>query len=112
MKFQEEQRPESKKVLLRTCNDAILAYPLYENLKIVSVAFAVCKAVAATDDNDDRKLVVDTILKLLAFPDIQVYPPPPPAPFHNYSFPSLFAGVMFLTKPRTANTKTGIFGLN
>ena len=92
MKFQEEQRPESKKVLLRTCNDAILAYPLYENLKIVSVAFAVCKAVAATDDNDDRKLVVDTILKLLAFPDIQVYPPPRP-PFTTTVFPRYSRGL-------------------
>lgn len=57
---------------MRTCNEAILTYPLYENLKIVSISFAVCKAVAAADDNVDRKLVVDTILKLLAFPDIQV----------------------------------------
>jgi hypothetical protein len=75
MKFQEDQRPESKRVLLRTCNEAILTYPLYENLKIASVSFAVCKAVSATDDNVDRKLVVDTILKVLAFPDIQVYTP-------------------------------------
>ncbi len=59
---------------MRTCNEAILTYPLYENLKIVSISFAVCKAVAAADDNVDRKLVVDTILKLLAFPDIQVAP--------------------------------------
>ena len=29
-----------------------------------------------------------------------------------YSFPSLFAGVSFLTKSQTANTKTGILGLN
>ena len=30
----------------------------------------------------------------------------------TYRFPSLFAGVTFLTKSQTANTKTGVLGQN
>ena len=66
--FQESQRPPSKSALLKICNEAILTYPLYENLSIVSMAFGLCKSAARAD----KDLVNDTILKLLAFPDIQV----------------------------------------
>jgi len=66
--LREEQRPTSKKLLLKCCNEAILTYSLYENPKIVSLAFSICKSM----QDDSKDLVNDTILKLLAFPDIQV----------------------------------------
>ena len=66
--LQDGKRPASNKNLLKVCNESILSCPLHENLKIVQVSFAAIKAAS----REDKDLVVDTVLKLLAFPDVQV----------------------------------------
>jgi hypothetical protein len=57
----------SSKSLLKACNEAILTYPLYENLRIVPTAMALCKAAS----DADKDLAVDTVLKLISSPDSQ-----------------------------------------
>lgn len=66
--FKEDQRPSSKKQLLKCCQEALETFVLHQNSKIVPLVFSLCKSVS----REEPELARDCVFKLISFSDFQI----------------------------------------